>query len=94
VSTDGATGPTWSRDGSELFVRGLDGTIAAIPVIGGATFAFRAPRRLFQSGGLGWSGVVDPRDGSFLMIRRDLRAPGQVVLVRNFLALLKEKLGG
>ena len=94
VSTEGATGPAWSRDGSELFVRGLDGTIAAIPVTGGATFTFRAPRQLFQSGELGWGGVVDPRDGSVFMIRRDLRAPGRVVLIRNFLALVREKIGG
>lgn len=50
ISTSGANWPLWRRDGRELFLVGLDGTVVAVPVTE-SQGALQAgmPRRLFQT---------------------------------------------
>ena len=48
VSTSGGGFPVWRRDGRELFYRGSDGTLMAVPVAPGSDFAAGAPIPLFK----------------------------------------------
>ena len=47
VSTNGGGFPVWSRDGRELFYRGSDGTLMAVPIAAGSEL--RAPVRRSRS---------------------------------------------
>jgi hypothetical protein len=50
ISTSGANWPLWRRDGGELFLVSLDGTLLAVPIAvqpGGLRAGM--PRRLFQT---------------------------------------------
>ena len=72
VSTDGGGFPVWSRDGRELFYRGSDGTLMAVPIAAGSSFAPGAPIPLFKPqaaiGGLGLGTFYDVApDGRFLI---------------------------
>ena len=94
VSTDGGTAPRWGTSGRELFYVNAQREIVAVPVLGGATFSFGSPQALFRlDEGSVWSGEFTARDQEFIVLRRQREAPGQVVLIRNFLELLKEKVG-
>ncbi len=48
VSAGGATRGLWSKDGRELVLVGLDGTIWSVPVTTSPTFKAGTPRRLFK----------------------------------------------
>jgi hypothetical protein len=94
VTTQGASNPTWSDDGRELFYYSPDNTIVAVPVTAGTTFTSGRPERLFDAGELEWSGVATGNGQRFLMVQRNLHAPGSVVLVRNWVRFLERELDG
>jgi hypothetical protein len=56
----------------------------AVPVSAGATFTFGTPKVLFHAGDLEWTGLTSQDDREFIMIRKNMRAPGRVILVRNW----------
>ena len=93
ISSVGADQPRWSHDGRELYFRGTDGGVFAVPVSEGATFSFGGPKLLFEAGDLMWTGVTTADDQSFLMLKQNLQAPGRVVLIRNFAKVLRERVG-
>jgi len=51
VSKDGGTMPRWRRDGKELYYRGTDGRLMAVPIVAGQGTSFQngAPQALFGS---------------------------------------------
>ena len=49
VSTNGGSDPFWRGDGRELYYRGRDLSIMAVPVKGGATFESGTPQALFKA---------------------------------------------
>jgi Tol biopolymer transport system component len=50
ISTSGGMEPVWRGDGRELFYMGLDGSLMAVNVTGGAGFQTSAPAALFKPG--------------------------------------------
>jgi Tol biopolymer transport system component len=49
ISTGGGQEPIWRKDGKELFYLASDGTMMAVPVTTGASFAAGSPVALFQT---------------------------------------------
>ncbi|MEQ1761177.1 MAG: protein kinase [Vicinamibacterales bacterium] len=99
VSTAGGTQPKWRADGRELFYRGLDGNVMAVPVLQtDDVWRANAPARLFDDRYYGraspftfnqWD--VAP-DGRFLMIKEQVAAVGatrHMTLVLNWFEELK-----
>jgi serine/threonine-protein kinase len=84
VTTAGGTAPHWSHSGTEIFFHTADDDLAALPVKTRSTFSFGAPKILFPIGDRTWSGEVTRDDQLLLMVKHNLRAPGQVILVRNW----------
>ena len=52
VSTDGGGFPVWSRDGRELFYRGSDGTLMAVPIAAGSELRARCADPALQAAGV------------------------------------------
>jgi serine/threonine-protein kinase len=99
ISTQGGTGPKWSRDGRELFFLGPDRAMYAVNVGGGQELDPSPPRRLFilpeeiDVAGVDFTYDVS-RDGRFLMMRAapiDPLAPVPIppTLVTGFLDELR-----
>lgn len=66
----------------------------SLPVTTGATFSLDSPRTLFKiADDETWTREVLPGDQHFLLIRKKLEAPGQVIMIRNFFELLRQKVG-
>jgi serine/threonine protein kinase len=95
ISTEGGTEPVWNPKGRELFYR--DGQkMMAVDYTAQPTFSAGKPRMLFQ-------GPYTPtprsaadydvsRDGQrFLMLKATDQAPGQITVVLNWTAELKQK---
>jgi hypothetical protein len=59
VTTTGAQGTGWSRDGRELFVATSDGALASVPVSGGEGLQFGAPVKLFNAASLNGLDVTE-----------------------------------
>jgi Tol biopolymer transport system component len=98
VSVGGGSEPRWSRDGRELFyVSNETVDLTSVGVTLGDRFAFQPPRRLFSVAGYvreGNSRTYDVTpDGRFVMLRGGPTAPGAPVLVENWAADLRRKLG-
>ncbi|MEQ1857857.1 MAG: protein kinase [Longimicrobiales bacterium] len=102
VSTDGGSGPLWSRDGRELFY--IDGArrLVAVRFDASSGFAVTAQERLFEIppshiGGLGVTTVdVTPDGERFLMGRSVAGSDGvpdgpRLVLVHNFFEELRRR---
>ncbi len=94
VSANGGGDPFWKGDGRELYYRGRDLTIMAVPVKTGATFDSGTPQALFKArfALINSRGLYRPtRDGQrFLVLQtlgRDAIPPATVVL--NWTAVLK-----
>jgi hypothetical protein len=106
VSTDGGTGPAWSRDGRELFYAttqsvGGQATFTKMMVVAVGlrpTFTAGAPRVLFQ-GYYGASAGIRSYDVTsdgrrFLMVQQKERAPvsaADLILVQNWIEELKAR---
>jgi Tol biopolymer transport system component len=106
VSTDGGTGPAWSRDGRELFYTIVPTTggqaaptrMMTVPVTLGPTFTAGAPRLLFE-GRYGATAVIRSYDVTadgrrFLMVQQKERpalAVSAMILVQNWLEEVKAR---
>ena len=106
VSTNGGTGPAWSRDGRELFYTtapAIGGQAAltrmiAVPVTVKPTFTFGAPRQLFE-GRYGATALIRSYDVTadgrrFLMVQQKERPAAvvsEMILVQNWLEEVKAR---
>jgi Tol biopolymer transport system component len=88
VSNGGGRNPQWRSDGKELFYRGPDDTIEAVPVAAGATLDVGRPVSLFsralQGGGIYRNRFVVGADGQRFLLNvateKQASAPFSVVL--------------
>jgi serine/threonine-protein kinase len=75
VSTGGGTRPLWARNGRELFYFVEPGTVMAVPIRSGPTFAPDAPQAVFKGGPFGgFAGRhydVSPDGRRFLMLKNE-----------------------
>jgi hypothetical protein len=98
VSAGGGSEPQWSRDGRELFYRGGNGDLVAVPVRTEPVFAAGTPTVLFsgsdyRSGTFHRQYDVTPDGERFLFIRRvGASQQSRMILVQNFFEEL-ERLG-
>jgi hypothetical protein len=106
VSTDGGTGPAWSRDGRELFFTTTQTTggqatftkMMAVNVGLRPTFTAGVPRQIFE-GKYGASASirsydVTPDGRRFLMVQQKERPPvsaSEMILVQNWIEELKAR---
>jgi hypothetical protein len=102
VSSEGGTGPLWSRDGREFFYVRDDETMMAVPVSSDGTFRVNEQRELFQLTG----GIADlnaffytpwdvASDGRFIMTRAVATGdeqPAMLVVVENWITEVREML--
>jgi hypothetical protein len=89
VSLEGGREATWSRDGSKIFYRALDGWMMAATLTRGATVTVVKRERLFDASPYLANQFLNmydvAPDGRFLMIRLDSEAPRtDVVIIRNW----------
>ena len=93
VSTQGGRYPRWSPRGDELFYRGPDATLMAVPVKTGTAFTHGAPAALFKMPDeSGWAWAPSPDGQRFLMARLTASASiGELHVVRNFAAVLRAR---
>jgi eukaryotic-like serine/threonine-protein kinase len=102
VSSDGGTGPLWSRDGRELFYLRRDEMMMAVPVDPGGTVRLDAQRELFRRSGplahlnaFYYTPWDITRDGRFIMTRSvDGGEPAAetLVVVENWLTEVRQRL--
>jgi eukaryotic-like serine/threonine-protein kinase len=95
LSPEGAVDPNWSRDGHEVFFRGLDGSFFVLPITGsGRDAKFGRPLRLFPAqlpfAGSGRSYVVLPNGNFLLKTLADDVAARSSIVVLNWTAALKK----
>jgi Tol biopolymer transport system component len=93
ISTEGGGAPAWSRRGDELFYRTPDDDLVAVHVNTQGAFSPGRPERLFNLNKMQWTRTLTP-DDNFILIHQDLRAPGQVILVKNWLQEVLRKMEG
>ena len=98
VSVGGGTEPLWSRDGRQLFYRGADEQLIAVPVGSGSEFQPGPRRALFDASSYlqvpqGRNYDVGP-DGRFLMIRDDAPPASRIVVVFGFTKELAARVKG
>jgi Tol biopolymer transport system component len=96
VSSGGGTEPLWSRDGRELFFRGANEQLIAVPIGSGTEFQPGAPRTLFDASVYlqvpqGRNYDVGP-DGRFVMVRDDAPPASRIVVVFGFTKELAERM--
>lgn len=101
ISTDGGNEPAWSRDGSELFFRSLDGqSISVADMRGGPSSASRRvllnlpPQNDYEANQRNRLYDVAP-DGRFVMLQRPGTpdVSGELVIVQNWFEELNERIG-
>ena len=97
VSTDGGREPVWSRDGSTLFYRDLDGWMVAATVTRGTTIQVTRRERLFDASGYVGNQFLTmydvAPDGRFLMLKRDQQAlRTDIVIIRNWVRQVMTRL--
>lgn len=93
ISPEGGGSPAWSRRGNELFYRAPGGDLVAVKVDLQGAFSHGKPERLFNLNKMAWTRKLTP-DDNFILIYQDLRAPGQVILVKNWMQEVLRKLDG
>jgi Tol biopolymer transport system component len=98
VSAGGGTEPRWSPTGTELFYVSEDNVLMSVPVTLGDQFTHQAPRALFSvrsyaREGNGRAYDVMPDGKQFVMLRGSPAEFGALVLVENWVAELRRKLG-
>jgi dipeptidyl aminopeptidase/acylaminoacyl peptidase len=93
VSPDGGVEPKWSPSGSELFYRGLDNKMTAVPVRGGAAFEAGKPQVLFDARGYENRFAVSPDGQRFLMMPLIAaeQSSTQINIIQNFLTELRQR---
>jgi len=94
LTADGGSMPEWSSSGREVYYLNANGEVASIPVSLKPMFSSGPPRMLFRVlEHTRWSGRILPGDAGFILVRRNLKATGQVLMIRNFFELLRQKVG-
>ncbi|NUQ12001.1 MAG: PD40 domain-containing protein [Gemmatimonadaceae bacterium] len=98
ISLDGAREAAWSRDGSRVFFRGLDGWMTAAHVSRGAALTVERLERLFDATPYHANQFLRmydvSRDGRFLMLKSEASGPRtDVVIIRNWVRQVKRQLG-
>jgi serine/threonine-protein kinase len=96
ISTGGGAQPVWSKNGDELFYRG-EGSVIAVRISAGASFAAGLPQKLFQDhyySNSDHTGYDVASDGRFLLVKGDpaeqpMAARPQIIVVQNWLEELK-----
>ena len=88
VSTEGGSGPRWSRDGKELFYRNGD-ALMVVSIGAGEPLRFDKPQLLFTGdfSGAGRARIFDvaPDGQRFVMIKGDEASTlGQLTVVQNW----------
>jgi eukaryotic-like serine/threonine-protein kinase len=99
VSLDGGREPTWSRDGSQIFYRALDGWMTAVRLRTGNEIVPVGRERLFDASGFLANQFLTmydvAPDGRFLMLQLDPRPERtDLVIIRNWVQQVKARLGG
>ena len=98
LSAGGGTEPRWSPSGRELFFVSGDDVLSSVPVTLGDRFAHEAPRRLFSVDPFARelnsrAYDVTPDGKAFVMLRPTPATFGAPILVENWVAELRRKLG-
>jgi serine/threonine-protein kinase len=97
ISTEGGEHPLWARDGSEIFYRGLDGSVLQVPVELEPLFSAATPTRIFKGQylrGYGRAYDVSPDGNRFLMIKEGENQSDEsshlgIVVVQNWFEELR-----
>jgi len=85
VSTAGGTEPLWSRDGRELFYRGLRGAVMRVSITPGSTFTAGAPVRLIETPSYAVGAMNAYSDGDFPYRTYDVSPDGRrFLMIKNF----------
>ena len=96
ISSGGGREPLWSRDGSTVFYRDLDGWMVAASVSRRASIEVTKRERLFDASAyvsnqfLAMYDVAP--DGRFLMLKRDSQARTDIVILRNWVQQVMARL--
>ena len=95
ISNNGGSQPRWRHDGKELFYVAHDGTLMAVEIARGATFAASVPRPLFKTritdtgiSGMSYSVAIDGQRFLIHTITDD-RPTWTTTVLLNWLALTK-----
>jgi hypothetical protein len=81
-------------DGRELTFTNAGAEVVSVPTRLGPSFSFGAARRLFAiDTQTFWLRAPLTGNSGFALARRRAEAPGQVIVIRNFDAVIREKLG-
>jgi Tol biopolymer transport system component len=93
VSADSGVEPVWSPLGNELFYRGLDGRLMAVPVRGGAAFEVGKPEALFDARGYENRFAVSPDAKQFLLMPLIAaeQSSTQINIIQNFVSELRQR---
>jgi serine/threonine-protein kinase len=100
ASDGGGVGPVWSRNGSELYYRGSDGNLMAVPISLGPTLTVGRPRPLFRFAGRfrisGNASAYDihPDGRRFIMVSEPetpIPFPRQINVVLNWFEEVKRR---
>jgi serine/threonine-protein kinase len=99
VSLDGGREPTWSRDGSQIFYRALDGWMTAVRVGPGSGIVPTSRQRLFDASGFLANQFLTmydvAPDGRFLMLQLDPRPERtELVIIRNWVQQVRARFAG
>jgi serine/threonine-protein kinase len=99
ISLDGGREPTWSRDGSRIFYRALDGWMTAVRLGSGNEIVPVGRERLFDASGFLANQFLTmydvAPDGRFLMLQLDPRPERtDLVIIRNWVQQVKARVAG
>jgi Tol biopolymer transport system component/tRNA A-37 threonylcarbamoyl transferase component Bud32 len=97
ISRGGGTEPLWSRDGSEIFYRSLDGYLVSAAVTAGEAFLVGQRTVLFSAEDYSTSRNhthydISPDGQRFLMVKRTGGSP-ELILVQNWVTEVLERMG-
>jgi len=99
ISAEGGREGVWSRDGSQVFYRGLDRWMTAATLARGAELSVTGRTRLFDASPYLANQFLQmydvAPDGRFLMFKLEAEAPRtDIVIIRNWVQQVKERLKG
>ena len=97
LSIDGGREAVWSRDGSRVFYRALDGWMMAAHVVRGATLQVTRRERLFDASSYHSNQFLKMydvgHDGRFLMLKyEDAGGRTDVVIIRNWVQQVRARM--
>lgn len=91
VSTGGGADAVWARDGRTIFYR-APRSLVAVPITLGRSLRFGQSTVLFVDSTTVAYDVL-PNGEGFVVVRRELRQDAGIIVVHNWLAELRERLG-